>query len=180
MELKMSAWRSNDCPIDSPDNRGLCIRPCDYDEYDHRNGKNTSPPSNFDKEKDNFFVVFFPPKNQRYETERLRCPLGYRQTWESRKCFCERSFTSYEMELQRRERCDQAFERCRMYGTKAYDCNHIIDSCPTRMIREYCIGGKVYKMRFAAVLYEFCHSFLRLSNDRRVIEPEITMYKTKQ
>ncbi|KAH9393566.1 hypothetical protein TYRP_021701, partial [Tyrophagus putrescentiae] len=123
------AWKSKECPIDSQDNRDafLCVRHCDYESSD------TSPSRSQHSKgasKDNFFIVFFPPKGKEYEASRLKCPLGFKQVSENNQCFCERPLTPYELEAQRREHCDQAFERCRMYGTKPYDCNHIIDVCP--------------------------------------------------
>src|SRR5699024_3031082 len=131
---------------------------------------------------DTFFVVFFPPKNHAntYEKYRFKCPAGFKQSSENNQCFCERPYTPYELEMQRREKCDIAFERWRMYGAKPYDCNHIIDACPSSLIREYCLAGKVFKMRFAKVVYEFCHDFLRLPSDgrRHFLEPEIDRLKT--
>lgn len=124
---------------------------------------------------ESFFVVFFPPKQSFYEKNRLKCPAGFRQTNENDKCFCERPYTNYELEMLRREQCDQAFERCRMYGSKPYDCNHIIETCPKNIIREYCLAGKVFKMRFARVVYKFCNAFIHLPNDGQThfLEPNI-------
>ncbi|XP_075591401.1 uncharacterized protein LOC124492378 [Dermatophagoides farinae] len=179
-----NAWKSRECPIDSQDNREtyLCIRPCDFEDNSlegsspsrNQHGKNVAAD-------DNFFVVFFPPKpKDQYERSRFKCPAGFRQTKErDQQCFCERPYTPYEMEMQRREKCDQTFERCRMYGAKPYDCNHIIDTCPSNLIREYCLAGKVFKMRFARVVYEFCHLYLRLPKDGRqhFLEPQIDRKK---
>ncbi|UXI20732.1 tRNA-specific adenosine deaminase 2 [Sarcoptes scabiei] len=181
-----NAWRSRECPIDSQDNREsyLCIRPCDYEEKfslkdDHHNLIGNYDSSKQAKSDDSYFVVFFPPKSDQYEKNRFKCPAGFRQTNENGRCFCERPYTPYEMEMQRREKCDQTFERCRMYGAKPYDCNHIIDACPTNLIKEYCLAGKVFKMRFSKVVYEFCHAFIRLPDDgrRHFLEPQIDRLK---
>lgn len=167
----VAAWKSKECPIESVDRRDtfLCTRPCDYEEP-------VAPSSDRDARKDdNFFIVFFPPKSGEYEKSRLKCPANYKQVNENNRCFCERPFTPYEIEVQKREKCDQAFEECRMYGSKPYDCNSIIEQCPATMIRDYCLAGKVYRMRFARVLYEFCHIYLRLPHDgkRHFLKPNI-------
>lgn len=74
----------------------------------------------------------------------------------------------------------KAFENCRMYGSQPTDCNNIIDVCPPVLIRDYCLAGKVFKMRFSTVVYQFCHAFLRLPNDgrRHFIDPDVD-YKAK-
>lgn len=95
----------------------------------------------------------------------MRCPGGFKLVHEAGQCLCERPYTPYELEQQRREKCDQAFETCRLYGARPYDCNHVVDTCPPMLVRDYCLAGKVFKMRHAKVVYEFCHKFLRLPND---------------
>ena len=111
--LAVFAWTSKDCPIDSQDNRDghLCIRPCDFDETNvdlvrSQYGKYSGNGMN-DGEKDNFFIVFYPPKDKHYEASRVKCHSGEKQVYENKQCFCERPYTPYELELQRREKCDQ-------------------------------------------------------------------------
>ena len=171
-------WRSAECPIESQDviDRSMCIRPCDFDDTPGHN-QNIHNRNREQKatNSENFFIIFFPPKNKEYEESRFKCPSGFKQTIEARRCFCERPFTNYELEMQQREKCDSAFEKCRMYGSKPYDCNHIIGVCPQHLIRDYCIAGKVFKMRFATVVYEFCHAYLKLlqSGKRPHLEPDV-------